>query len=249
MRFKDKKIVVTGASSGIGAAIAQRLSFEGAELVVVARRENELLKLCDRIKNEGGRAHYIKSDLSLEEERSNLCKAINEIWPDKIDVLVNAAGMQSIRPLTKSSTDFWHTLMEINVITAADLTNKLAPKLSAGGSVVNISSVAGLTANPGAGVYAATKAALISFTKTAAVEFSARGIRVNVILPGMVKTAMLDDMLRFYTTEQREALEKRHLLGFGDPLDVAAAVCFIAGDEARWITGASLVIDGGFTLT
>jgi len=249
MRFESKRTVITGASSGIGKAIARRLSSEGADILVVGRNVDSLEHLCKEILAAGGLAKYLLCDLSTQENRESLYKSISEIWTDKIDVIINAAGVHSVRPISHCDANIWRQLMEINVIAPADLLTELLPKLDIGSVVVNISSVAGITATPGSSVYAATKAALLSFTRTAAAELAPRGIRVNAILPGMVKTPMLETMFRFFTKEQQIELEKRHLLGFGTVEDISAAVAFIASSEAKWITGCAFVIDGGFSLT
>lgn len=249
MRFKFKRAVITDGSSGIGKAIARRLSSEGADVLVVGRNVDSLEHLCKEILAAGGFAKYLLCDLSDQDSRKAICKSVAELWDDKIDVIVNAAGIHNIKPISHSSPDLWRQLMEINVIAPADLLTKLLPKLDIGSVVVNISSVAGITATPGSSAYAATKAALLSFTQTAAVELAPRGIRVNAILPGMVKTPMMETMFRFFTKEQQIELEKRHLLGFGTVEDIASAVSFIASHEAKWITGCAFVVDGGLSLS
>ena len=248
-RFQSKRVIITGASSGIGRAIAKRLASEGAEVLLVSRRKSQLDKVCKEIQTICGNAQYLICDLSNEKDRSGLCESISEVWPDKVDIIVNSAGGQLIEPISRSRPELWHQLIEINVVAPADLLRKLLPKLHKGAAVVNIASVTGIIASPGCAVYASTKAALLSFTRTAAVELASKGIRVNAILPSIVKTPMMDAMFRYYTQEQRRELENRHLLGFGTVNDVSAAVAFIASDEAKWITGCSLILDGGFTLT
>ena len=249
MRFKSKKAVVTGASSGIGRSIAMRLASEGAELVLVARRESLLNELKSEIESAGGFVRYIICDLASESDRGTLCDAISEIWPEKIDILVNAAGVQAVKPIVKNNSDLWHKLMTINVEAPADLLRKLSSKLGQGASVINISSVAGILAMPGSSVYAASKAALQSYTRSAAAELAHRGIRVNAVLPGMVKSSMMDSIFRYYSKAQIDELEKRPLMGFGTPEDVSSAVAYIASDEARWLTGTAFVIDGGFSIS
>ena len=249
MRFKSKKAIVTGASSGVGKAIAERLSAEGAELIVVGRNTERLENLCKEISGRGGSASFMVCDLSDETERKRFCDFISEVWDSKVDVLINSAGINIIKPLINSSPDLWRQLMEINVIAPSDLLRRLIPKLSSESVVINISSVAGIMATPGNSVYSATKAALLSFTRSAAAELASKGIRVNAILPGLTKTPMMDKMFRFFSREQQLELEKKHLLGLGTPDDVAAAVVFIASPEAKWITGSALVVDGGFTLS
>ncbi len=249
MRFQSKKAVITGASSGIGRAVSKKLASEGADVLLISRKEDQLDEVCKEIQAFDGNAQYLICDLADEKDRTILCKSISEIWSDKIDIIVNAAGVQIVRPIFMTKPDSWHQLMEVNVIAPADILSKLLPTLSNGAVVVNIASVAGVVASPGSAVYASTKAALLSYTRTAAVELAGKGVRVNAILPGMVKTPMMDAMFMFYTKDQREAVEKKHLLGFGTPDDIASAVAFIASAEAKWITGCSLVIDGGFTLT
>ena len=249
MRFKSKKAVVTGASSGIGKAIAERLSAEGAELIVVGRNTERLENLCKEISGRGGSASFMVCDLSDETDRKGFCDFISEVWDSKVDVLINSAGINIIKPVINSSPDLWRQLMEINVIAPSDLLRRLIPKLSSESVVINISSVAGIMATPGNSVYSATKAALLSFTRSAAAELASKGIRVNAILPGLTKTPMMEKMFRFFSKEQQLELEKKHLLGLGTPDDVAAAVVFIASPEAKWITGSSLVVDGGFSLS
>ncbi|MCR4322381.1 MAG: SDR family oxidoreductase [Candidatus Brocadiaceae bacterium] len=249
MRFKHKRIIVTGASSGIGRAISKRLSVEGAELLVIGRNADQLKNLCEEISTAGGYAKFLVCDLSKEENRKTLCESISEIWHDKIDILINAAGIYSMEAIRNNTPDLWYQLMEINVIAPADLLSKLVLKLAKGAVVVNISSVAGIVATPGSSVYASTKAAILSFTRSAAAELAKRGIRVNAILPGMVKTPMMETMFRFFTKEQQIELEKRHLLGFGTVEDIASAVSFIASHEAKWITGCAFVVDGGLSLS
>ncbi len=249
MRFKSKKAIVTGASSGVGKAIAERLSAEGAELIVVGRNTERLENLCKEISGRGGSARFMVCDLSDETDRKRFCDFISEVWDSKVDVLINSAGINIIKPLINSSPDLWRQLMEINVIAPSDLLRRLIPKLSSESVVINISSVAGIMATPGNSVYSATKAALLSFTRSAAAELASKGIRVNAILPGLTKTPMMEKMFRYFSRDQQLELEKKHLLGLGTPDDVAAAVTFIASPEAKWITGSALVVDGGFTLS
>lgn len=247
MRFKAKRAVVTGASSGIGRAIAGRLSAEGAELIAVGRDMGRLELLRGELALSGGRVECISCDLSMEENRASLCDSISRLW-ERVDVLINAAGLACIRPVEGNTTALWQQLLEVNVVAPSDMLSRLIPVLVRGSSVVNISSVAGIKASPGSSIYASAKAALVSFTETAAVELAHRGIRVNAVLPGMVRTRMMDNMLNYFTDEQKAQLERRHLLGYGTPEDIAASVAFIASSEAGWITGCALVIDGGFTL-
>lgn len=249
MRFKSKKAVVTGASSGVGKAIAERLSAEGAELIVVGRNTERLENLCKEISGRGGSVRFMVCDLSDETDRKRFCDFISEVWASKVDVLINSAGINIIKPVINSSPDLWRQLMEINVIAPSDLLRMMIPKLSSESVVINISSVAGIMAMPGNSVYSATKAALLSFTRSAAAELASKGIRVNAILPGLTKTPMMEKMFRFFSREQQLELEKKHLLGLGTPDDVAAAVTFIASPEAKWITGCTLVVDGGFALS
>lgn len=249
MRFKHKRIIVTGASSGIGRSISKRLFVEGAELLVIGRNADQLKNLCEELSAIGGSVKFLVCDLSKEENRKTLCESISEIWHDKIDILINAAGIYSMEAIRNNTPELWYRLMEINVIAPADLLSKLVFKLAKGAAVVNISSVAGIAATPGSSIYASTKAAILSFTRSAAAELAKRGIRVNAILPGMVKTPMMEKMFEFFSKEQQLELEKKHLLGFGATEDIASAVAFIASSEARWITGCAFIVDGGFSLT
>lgn len=247
-RLESKTALVTGASSGIGKAVALLLAYEGASVVAVGRNEERLKGLCREIADSGGKAHYLVCDLSQSIEREKLDEGVSRLGHERLNILINAAGIQKIQPIMNSKPEFWRDLMEINVIAPADLVRRFLPRFSKKSSVVNIASVAAAMAVPGSAEYGATKAALVSFTRTAAAELVARGIRVNAVLPGMVQTPMLDQMKTNHSKEQWLELERRHPLGFGTPDAVAQAVGFLVSDEAAWITGASLVVDGGFSL-
>ena len=149
MRFKSKKAIVTGASSGVGKAIAERLSAEGAELIVVGRNTERLENLCKEISGRGGAASFMVCDLSDDTDRKRFCDFISDVWDSKVDVLINSAGINIIKPVINSSPDLWRQLMEINVIAPSDLLRRLIPKLSNESVVINISSVAGIMATPG----------------------------------------------------------------------------------------------------
>lgn len=246
LNYKGKTALVTGASSGLGKAIAGRLAEEGAHVVLVARREDLLREAVDIIKSQGGSAEYIACDLALEETPAKLSTQIREKF-GHIHLLVNNAGREQLSPLQATSPKVIHEIVQLNLVAVICLTRCFLGLLKEGSSVVNLSSTTAILGAPGSAIYSATKGALISFTQSMARELAPRKVRINAVAPGQVQTDMLDRVLARVNPDQRAALEAAHPLGFGDPMDVAAAVAFLGSAQAKWITGHVLVVDGGLT--
>jgi NAD(P)-dependent dehydrogenase (short-subunit alcohol dehydrogenase family) len=244
-RFEGRCYLVTGATSGIGLATAKGLAGEGAAVICAARSKEHLDAVISELPGTG---HISLAFNAAAEEQvvfaASTLKNANRI----LNGAVFAAGQHALRPLQMTKATNITDLFEANVLSAF-LCTKTMIRLAAkeGASVVWLSSAAALISNAGESAYAASKGALIAACRSLAAELAPRGIRVNTVVPGVVNTPMSESWLIQMTEAQREAIKARHLLGFGSPQDVAASILFLLSDEARWITGTSLVVDGGLT--
>ncbi len=236
---------MTGASSGIGQATAELLAELGAKLVLAARRKQRLEEIAAGL---AGTGHRIEPfDVSQIDTIPAWVKQIcSQTGP--LAGVVHAAGKLSPMPIKLASPHALAEMFDVNVQSAVQLARGLVQRdcAAAGASLVYLSSVMGVTGKASMSLYAATKAALIGLTKSLAVELAPR-IRVNSIAPGMVRTEMFSELEAMMSTEQFEALEKDHPLGFGQPRDVAHAAAFLIAETGRWITGSVLMVDGGYT--
>jgi NAD(P)-dependent dehydrogenase (short-subunit alcohol dehydrogenase family) len=246
MDMTGRTVLVTGASSGIGRATAVLLSRVGARLVLVGRNAERLAQTHGQLEGYGHRIEQM--DLSAVDGLPGWLKALAAA-SGPLHGLVHCAGVHKLRPLRGLKAQTIDEVMRINVGAAISLAGGFCQKGvgAPGGSIVFLSSVAGLVGQAGTAAYAASKGAIIALTKALAVELAREGIRVNCVAPGVVKTEMGQGLLGALTPAQSTALEAMHLLGFGGARDVAHAVAFLLADTARWITGTALVVDGGYT--
>jgi len=245
-RFENKTVLVTGASSGIGLATASLLAREGARILAVSRDGARLEQAIAQWEDPSRHVALpldVRNDALVEAATATIRHSYRPLH-----AAVLCAGQHALRPLQAVKSEWINDLMAGN-LTATLLCSKLFLRCAGpeGGSLVWLSSVAALTGNPAETVYAAAKGALISACRGAAVEFAPRRIRVNVVAPGVVETPMSQAWLQNLTAEQLAAVKQRHLLGFGSPGDVAEAIAFLLSEQARWITGTTLVADGGFS--
>jgi 3-oxoacyl-[acyl-carrier protein] reductase len=234
--------LVTGASRGIGRAIARQLARQGATVVAAARGENAQ-PVAGEIVAAGGRAEAIALDVTDEGMAETAVGVVLERH-GRFDILVNNAGIARDQLLLRLKREDWNAVLGTNLTAAFALTQAaLKPMIrQRGGRIISISSVVGQAGNAGQANYAASKAGLIGFTKAVALEVASRGITANVVAPGLVET----DMTREIADKAREQWEARiPLRRLGTPEDIAAAVCFLASDEASYITGQVLAVNGG----
>lgn len=246
MELKDRTVLVTGASSGIGRETAILLSQLGAHLILVGRNSEQLDKTLSLLEGSAHQSYVF--DLSVVDEIPRWMKEVTSA-SGPLHGLVHSAGVQFTRPLRIVSSEVIEELMRINVTAAILLANAFRQKgVSAdSGSIVYLSSVMGLVGQSGQSAYSASKGALVSLTKSLALELARENIRVNCVAPAMVSTEMTEKMLGLLTPEQVLQIEAMHPLGLGHPRDVANAIAFLLADTGRWITGTTLVIDGGYT--
>jgi 3-oxoacyl-[acyl-carrier protein] reductase len=234
--------LVTGASRGIGAAIARRLASRGARVVAAARDDNAR-PIAEDIAATGAQAEAITLDVTDASGTETAIAGILERH-GRIDILVNNAGIARDQLLLRLKRDDWDAVLTTNLTAAYALTQAALKSMirQRQGRIISISSVVGQSGNAGQANYAASKAGLIGFTKAVALEVASRGITVNVVAPGLIET----DMTQSIAEKAREQWEARiPLRRLGTPDDVAAAVCFLASDEAAYITGQVLAVNGG----
>jgi 3-oxoacyl-[acyl-carrier protein] reductase len=245
-RLSGKVAVVTGASKGIGAAIAKQLAADGARVVVnYATSREGADKVVKDIREAGGEAIAVGASIPKEAEIEKLFAETQSAY-GKVDVLVNNAGVYAFAPLEKITVDEYRRQYDTNVLGLLLTTKAALPYFpDEGGSVINISSVASTLAPPASSVYSSTKGAVDTITKALAKELAARKIRVNAINPGFVVTEGVHSAGIAGSDFERGAVAATPLGRAGQPEDIAPPVAFLASDEARWITGETIFVSGG----
>ncbi|MGH9547661.1 MAG: SDR family NAD(P)-dependent oxidoreductase [Terriglobales bacterium] len=245
-KLAGKVAVVTGASKGIGAAIARHLAAEGASVVVNYSSSKEGAdRVVSEIVREGGKAIAVQANVSEQKQIERLLSETKKAF-GRLDILVNNAGVYEFLPLEQVTEQHFHKQFDLNVLGLV-LTSKEALKYfdAAGGSVINISSIASTSAPATGSVYSATKAGVDAVTKSLAKELGPRKIRVNAINPGMVETEGLHTA-GITESDFRKQVEAQTPLGrIGQPDDIAPAVVFFASPDSSWITGETLLVAGG----
>jgi 3-oxoacyl-[acyl-carrier protein] reductase len=242
-RLDGKTALVTGATGGIGEAIARAMHAQGATVALTGRREAELARVAAEL---GERVHVVPADLSDPEAPARLVEAV-EAATGRLDILVNNAGFTRDMLALRMGDADWAAVLEVDLnapfrLARAALRGMLKRRA---GRVISIASIVGVTGNAGQANYAAAKAGLIGMSKSLAQEVAPRGVTVNVIAPGFVKSAMTDAL----PEAAKEALMGRiPLARMGRPEDVAAAAVYLASDEAAWVTGATLHVNGGMAM-
>ncbi|USG65600.1 SDR family oxidoreductase [Brevibacillus ruminantium] len=255
MSTEKKLAVITGAAQGLGYAIAEELASSGHHVVLLDRNEKQLQTAVETLRSAGYDASGKPIDLSQTDEIPAVLTQIHEEC-GSIHVLVNNAGVNVVKPMNQVTSAEWDFVMDINLKAVFFMTQAAAPFLSDGASIVNISSVAANSPRPLSVAYAASKAGVLSLTKTASIVLAPRGIRVNAVCPGAMETELLAKMAEDMSELSGQSASRSLQNYIGDiplgrvsaPGDVAKTVAFLASDMANYITGQSLNVCGGWTV-
>ena len=242
----DKVAIVTGASRGIGEAIAKQLSSCGAKIILIARNSDQLVTVKETIISNGGIAESIAGDVSNLNSISEIVTNTIDKW-GRIDILVNNAGIARDNIIMRMKEDDWDSVMNINLKGCFNGVKSVARPMikNKAGRIINITSVIGQIGNAGQSNYAASKAGIMGLTKSMAKELGSRNITVNAVAPGYITTDMTNEL----NDEVKEQMKSSIPLGrLGTPDDVANLVCFLASDEAGYITGQTFNVDGGMVM-
>jgi 3-oxoacyl-[acyl-carrier protein] reductase len=254
--LQGRTALVTAASQGIGRAVALRLTQEGAGVVLCARRESVLHEVAAEIEAAGGAALAIACDVTDHAAPATVLQQAAARF-DRIDILINNAGLATPRKFLETSDEDWQSGLEINLLSAVRFTRACLPSMIAEGwgRIVNVSSTTAKVVDPYQAIYGAGKAALVNFSKTISTAFAPDGVRCNCVLPGITRTEMIEANLANSaerTGRSPEDLMARMLqkapipIGrIGEPDEIADAIVFLASTNAEWITGVTLPLDGG----
>jgi meso-butanediol dehydrogenase / (S,S)-butanediol dehydrogenase / diacetyl reductase len=239
-RFEGKTAIVTGATGGIGLAICKRLAEEGAKVVAAALRQDAVDDAARQTKAAGAPdAFGVVCDVSEQAAVEAAVKACIERF-GRLDVVVNNAGLMTFKRLEDFTQGDWIEVFAVDLLGAVHFTREAFHRMGPGGAIVNIASVHAVMTTPNVAPYAAAKAALLSLTRSSAIEGKPKGIRANAILPGAIDTPML-----WSNPNLKSGAEKLDPKDVGKPEDIAGAVAFLASADAAFVTGASLEVDGG----
>jgi NAD(P)-dependent dehydrogenase (short-subunit alcohol dehydrogenase family) len=247
-RLDDKVVIITGASSGLGVSFAEACAQAGADVVLAARRAEKLTATAELVREAGRRAHIVPTDVTDPEQCTALVEsAVQEFG--RVDVLVNNAGVGTAVPASRETPDEFRAVVDINLHGSYWTAQACGKVMRPGSSIINISSVLGLsTAGLPQAAYSASKAAIVGLTRDLAQQWGSRkGIRVNAIAPGFFKSEMTDQYVPGYleqTLANRVVLQR-----VGDPAELSATVIWLASEAGGYVTGKTIVVDGGVTIT
>jgi NAD(P)-dependent dehydrogenase (short-subunit alcohol dehydrogenase family) len=240
MRYQDKVVIITGGASGIGLATARRLGAEGARVVLADYNQENLDKAVPEVKAAGAPdAWGSLCNVAIEAQVESTVTGTLERF-GRLDVIVNNAGLMQFKALEELSGDDWLRILNVDLLGAFYFTKQAFLRMKPGGSIVNVSSVHAVETSPLVSPYAAAKAALLSLTRSAALEGKPKGLRINAILPGAVDTPML-----WENPNIKSGVELLNKADVGRPEDVAATIAYLASDDAAFVQGGELRVDGG----
>jgi NAD(P)-dependent dehydrogenase (short-subunit alcohol dehydrogenase family) len=240
-RFENRTVIVTGGAGGIGLATAQRFASEGARVAIADRDANHAHDVIDQIKQAGAPdAWAFACDVSDPAQVASCVSDAITRGGGSLDVVVNNAGLMTFKSIVDLTRDDWTRVLGVDLLGAFYFIQQAFQHMKPGGAVVNVASIHAVETEPMVAPYAAAKAALVSLTRSAALEGKPRGIRVNAVLPGAVDTPMLWD-----NPNVKAGVEKIDRADVGAPSDIAAAIAYLASDDAKFVQGAALVVDGG----
>lgn len=249
MRMKDKVVIVTGGGRGIGEGICQKLADEGAKVVVADLINDNAVATAQKIVNSGGTALALKADITKRDDVAQMAGKVMEEF-GRIDALVNNAGWDKVEPFLESTEETWDRVLAINLKGTLYTCKEILPIMiqQGYGKVVNIGSDAGRVGSSGEAVYAAAKGGIIAFSKTLAREMARYKINVNIVCPGPADTPLFQE-ISSYNPKLAGALEKTiPFRRLARPQDIANAVCYLASDEAEYVTGQTLSVSGGLNM-
>jgi len=249
MKLENKIALVTGARRGIGEGIAKKLAEEGAKVVVTDINEDDCKKVAEEIEKDGGEAMALKLDVT---DKENIQKVINKVKDEfgVIDILVNNAGIALMEEPEKYDIETVEKVLDVNLKGSLAMAYAVLPDMVEQnyGKIVNIASIAAFVAWQKIYTYSATKGGIVSLTKGLAGDYSPKGINVNAIAPGAIKTKMLDDVSEELGISNEQLIQMTPKRRVGKPEDIANAVAFLASDDADFITGQTIKVDGGYTI-
>jgi NAD(P)-dependent dehydrogenase (short-subunit alcohol dehydrogenase family) len=250
-RFEGKVVLVTGGNSGIGRATALAFAKEGAKVVIAARRENLGQEVLQEITKNGGEALFIKTDVSIQVDIENLIKKIIDQY-GRLDLAFNNAGVGGpMTRLARQTLETWDMVINTNLKGVwLCLKYEIEQMLKqGGGAIVNTASTAGISGSPGAAIYSASKHGVLGLTKSAAAEYATKNIRINAVCPGPIMTPMLEEGFTERPPMREAYLSTVPMGRFGVPEEIAGAVLWLCSEEASFMTGYSMTIGGGQTIT
>jgi NAD(P)-dependent dehydrogenase (short-subunit alcohol dehydrogenase family) len=240
MRFQDQVAIITGAAGGIGLATAKRLASEGARVVIADINQASIDQAVPQVQQAGApEVLGSKCDVSKEDDVIATVQATLAKF-GRLDVVVNNAGLMQFKPLEQLTSDDWNRLLSVDLLGAFYFTKQAFLHMKPGGTVVNVSSIHAIETEPLVAPYAAAKAAVLSLTRSSAIEGKPKGLRINAVLPGAIDTPMLWD-----NPNVKSGVEKINPADVGKPEDVAAAIAYLASSDAQFVQGAMLHVDGG----
>ncbi|HEY8037299.1 MAG TPA: SDR family NAD(P)-dependent oxidoreductase [Methylobacter sp.] len=250
-KLENKTAVITGAAKGIGFETARLFGKEGAKVTIMDIDEQSAIEAAKKLGDEGIEAYAFQLDVTdAESVEKTFQKAIAN-YSGVLNILVNNAGIADFGTVENTSLDVWNRIMAVNLNGTFFCSKAAIPSMKAhGGSIVNFGSVAGVVGIPGMAAYCAAKAAVVGLTKQMAADYSGQGIRTNCVCPGTIaSTALGQQLLGSDTSEetQKKRLAKYPLGRFGEPVEIAQAVLFLASDQASFVSGAAFNVDGGMT--
>jgi 3-oxoacyl-[acyl-carrier protein] reductase len=246
MQFKDQVVLVTGSTRGIGKAVAQAFAAQGANVIVIGRDSAQAQAVAAEIKAQGGFADGFGCDVT---NLTNVQETVNKILDihKRVDILINNAGITRDNLLLRMDENDWDEVIKVNLKGVFNVTKVISkPMVKARkGKIISIASVIGITGNAGQANYAASKAGVIGFSKSIAKELSSRGITANVVAPGYIRTDMTDQLPE---PVKQKVLEHIPLSRFGEAADIAGVCLFLASSAADYVTGQTIVVDGGLAI-
>ncbi|MBO3269329.1 SDR family NAD(P)-dependent oxidoreductase [Hymenobacter defluvii] len=240
MRFENKVALVTGGDSGIGLAVAKRLASEGARLMLVGLDNDKLKAAAQTVKDAGAPGVWTSVCDVAKEKKVEATVASTLKHFGQLDVIINNAGLMDFKPLEELTGDDWMRVLSVDLLGTFYFTKQAFLHMPKGGTIVNVSSIHAIETSPLVAPYAAAKAAVLSLTRSSALEGQPKNIRVNSVLPGAIDTPMLWD-----NPNIKSGVEKIDPANVGKPEDVAAAIAYLASDDSAFIQGALLRVDGG----